>query len=196
MPNWKKVIVSGSDAVLNNITASGGIDTPDITIDDWGSVSASLSTLNSDIAGIDSSVTLQDATNNGNTTSNSIITSATLSGSAVHIESSGQKTVFATERIAVSSTSTIIANITISDHLGAVIDYTVYHDNPNEGMRTGQIMAAFESSGQIIISDTSTADIGDTSAVTFSETNNGTLARITLNTPDTDWNIRTLTRLL
>ena len=25
MPNWKKVIVSGSDAVLNEITASGGI---------------------------------------------------------------------------------------------------------------------------------------------------------------------------
>ena len=25
MPNWKKVILSGSDAVLNNITASGGI---------------------------------------------------------------------------------------------------------------------------------------------------------------------------
>ena len=24
MPNWKKVIVSGSDAILNNITASGG----------------------------------------------------------------------------------------------------------------------------------------------------------------------------
>ena len=25
MPNWKKVIVSGSDATLNNITASGNI---------------------------------------------------------------------------------------------------------------------------------------------------------------------------
>lgn len=49
MPNWKKVIVSGSDAALNNITASGGIDTPDITIDDWGSVSSSLSSLNSSI---------------------------------------------------------------------------------------------------------------------------------------------------
>lgn len=196
MPNWKKVIVSGSDAVLNNITASGGIDTPDITIDNWGSVSASLSTLNSNIAGIDSSVTLQDATNNGNTTSNSIITSATLSGSAVHIESSGQKTVFATERIAASSTATIVANITVSDHLGAIIEYTVYHDNPNEGMRTGQIMSVFESNGGIELTDNSTADIGDTSAVNFTATNNGTTARLTLNTPDADWNIRTLTRLL
>ena len=47
MPNWRKVITSGSDAILNEITSSGGIDTPDITIDGWGSVSASLSTLTS-----------------------------------------------------------------------------------------------------------------------------------------------------
>ena len=51
MPSWKKVITSGSDAILNEITASGGIDTSDITIDDWGSVSASLSAIESDIAG-------------------------------------------------------------------------------------------------------------------------------------------------
>jgi len=29
MPNWKKVIVSGSDAILNTITGSGGIQLPD-----------------------------------------------------------------------------------------------------------------------------------------------------------------------
>ena len=71
MPNWKKVIVSGSDAVLNNITASGGIDTPDITIDDWGSVSASLASLEAT-----SNPTLQDVTDNGSTTTNSITASA------------------------------------------------------------------------------------------------------------------------
>jgi hypothetical protein len=196
MPNWKKVITSGSDASLNSLYSSGPITGSDIQINNWGSVSASLSTLENTVNSIDSSVTLQDATDNGNITTNNIITSATLSGSAVHVESSGQKTVLDTERIAVSSTSTIIANITISDHLGAVIDYTVYHDNPNEGMRTGQILAAFESSGQIQIADSSTADIGDTSPVTFSTSNNGTLARIYLDTPDVDWNIRTFTRLL
>ena len=29
MPNWKKVIVSGSDAILNQVTASSGILLPD-----------------------------------------------------------------------------------------------------------------------------------------------------------------------
>ena len=61
MPNWKKVITSGSDAILNQITASGGIDTPDITIDDWGSVSASLASIEAGVT----STTLQEVTDNG-----------------------------------------------------------------------------------------------------------------------------------
>lgn len=47
MPNWKKLITSGSDAELNtlnvtSITASSNITSSDIYINDWGSVSASL----------------------------------------------------------------------------------------------------------------------------------------------------------
>ena len=56
MPNWKKVIVSGSDALLNEITSSRGIKSTDVTIDDWGSVSASLASLDASIYG-DSDVT-------------------------------------------------------------------------------------------------------------------------------------------
>ena len=57
MPNWKKVIVSGSDA---NLT--------DVTIDDWGSISASLASIEAGGA----SQTLQDVTDNGATTNNVI----------------------------------------------------------------------------------------------------------------------------
>lgn len=32
MPNWKKVITSGSDAILNEITSSGGIDTTNLDV--------------------------------------------------------------------------------------------------------------------------------------------------------------------
>jgi hypothetical protein len=56
MPNWKKVITSGSDANLNEITSSGGIQSTDVTIADWGSVSASLASLDASIYG-DSDVT-------------------------------------------------------------------------------------------------------------------------------------------
>tara|TARA_R110001632_G_scaffold44182_3_gene112348 strand:+ start:1729 stop:2922 length:1194 start_codon:yes stop_codon:yes gene_type:complete len=57
MPNWKKVIVSGSDASLI-----------DVTIDDWGSVSASLSSIE---AG-GTSQTLQQVTTNGATTTDDV----------------------------------------------------------------------------------------------------------------------------
>ena len=58
MPNWKKVITSGSNAELT-----------DVNIDDWGSVSASLA----EISGASvSPPTLQQVTNQGNTTTSDV----------------------------------------------------------------------------------------------------------------------------
>ena len=79
MPNWKKVIVSGSDAILNEVTASSGLDTTDVTIDGWGSVSSSLASIEAGGA----SQTLQDVTDNGSTTTNLI------SAPGITINSSG-----------------------------------------------------------------------------------------------------------
>jgi hypothetical protein len=76
MPSWKKVILSGSDATLNSLYVEGPITGSDIQIDDWGSVSASLAAISS----TGSSQTLQQVTDNGNTTTNSI-TAASFTGS-------------------------------------------------------------------------------------------------------------------
>ena len=45
MPNWKKLIVSGSDANLNSLNVTTSITGSDVKIDDWGSVSGSLANL-------------------------------------------------------------------------------------------------------------------------------------------------------
>ncbi|MGY8868075.1 MAG: hypothetical protein ACKVJK_20915, partial [Methylophagaceae bacterium] len=45
MPNWKKLIVSGSDATLNALNVTTSITGSDVKIDDWGSISASLANL-------------------------------------------------------------------------------------------------------------------------------------------------------
>jgi len=45
MPNWKKLIVSGSDANLNSLNVTTSITGSDVKIDDWGSISASLANL-------------------------------------------------------------------------------------------------------------------------------------------------------
>jgi len=87
MPNWKKVITSGSDATLNQITSSGGVQSTDVTIDDWGSVSASLASINSD----SSNLTLQDVTDNGSTTTNTLtINNGTLGATSLHVDGNHQ----------------------------------------------------------------------------------------------------------
>lgn len=68
MPSWKKVILSGSDASLNSLYVNGPITGSDVKINDWGSISASLASIESGVA----TQTLQDVTDNGNTTTNSI----------------------------------------------------------------------------------------------------------------------------
>ena len=45
MPNWKKLIVSGSNATLNALNVTTSITGSDVKIDDWGSISGSLATL-------------------------------------------------------------------------------------------------------------------------------------------------------
>ena len=91
MPNWKKVIVSGSDALLNSLTTTGsitsitgGITGSDVTIDDWGSISASL-------ASIEASGTqnFQQVTDQGNTTTNQIIASSFASNTEYRIDTIG-----------------------------------------------------------------------------------------------------------
>ena len=68
MPNWKKVVVSGSDAILNSLYVTASITGSDIKIDDWGSVSASLAAIEAGAI----STTLQEVTDNGSSTTNSI----------------------------------------------------------------------------------------------------------------------------
>ena len=45
MPNWKKVITSGSNAALNSLNVTTSITGSDVKIDDWGSISGSLANL-------------------------------------------------------------------------------------------------------------------------------------------------------
>jgi len=45
MPNWKKLIVSGSDANLKSLNVTTSITGSDVKIDDWGSISGSLANL-------------------------------------------------------------------------------------------------------------------------------------------------------
>jgi hypothetical protein len=81
--------LSGSYTIDNgNLTVGGDVDADDVTIDDWGSVSASLAAVNSGVGAL----TLQAVTDTGATTTNAI----TASG----LEVTGDLTVVGTASIA------------------------------------------------------------------------------------------------
>jgi len=76
MPSWKKIILSGSEASLNSLNVTGPITGSDVQINGWGSVSASLASIESGAT----TQTLQDVTDNGNVTTNAITASAFVAG--------------------------------------------------------------------------------------------------------------------
>ena len=98
MPNWKKLIVSGSAGSLssltvdnnisaNSISSSGAITGSDTYIDDWGSVSASLASISSSAISIP---TLQQVTEQGSSTDQQInITGALTSSGLIYPTADG-----------------------------------------------------------------------------------------------------------
>ena len=139
MPNWKKVIVSGSDATLQ-----------DVTINDWGSVSASLASIES----TSTSQTLQQVTDNGNTTTNSIIiNNAELD--------SGKITV-------VDGAIGVFGTFSASTYAGAIVDYVVYNSS-RSNQRTGMVTVTSNTT-TVVHSELVTTDIGDTDGMIITTT--------------------------
>lgn len=145
MPNWKKVIVSGSDAALS-----------DVTIDGWGSVSASLASLEAS-----STPTLQDVTDNGNTTTNSITVDSINIGS--YLENISGKTT-----VNNGAVGTLGSSYSATTYAGAVVDYVVY-DATRSNQRTGTVQVSANST-TVVHSENVTTDIGNTDGMIITTT--------------------------
>lgn len=163
MPNWKKVIVSGSDAVLNEITSSGGIQSTDVTIDYWGSVSASLASLDTSVS---STLNLQAVTDNGTTTTNNIQTTG-------NVLDAGNNTGFSKKVVFHNSASNgasshIITSWGTATYESCVIDYVVY-DSARNNKRTGTLRGTWDNNAStaIVLDETTTTDIGTTTGLTL-----------------------------
>lgn len=83
-PSSNVLDIKGLLVVSGNIVSTGVVDSDDVTIDGWGSVSASLASISTS----GSSQTLQQVTDNGNITSNDIIVTGS-SADSLRINSEG-----------------------------------------------------------------------------------------------------------
>lgn len=102
----------------STLTIAGDIDSDDITIDDWGSVSASLAAINSGA----NALTLQDVTDQGATTTNEITTAGVTAGN-VKVGVTTDNTIdTSTGNLTINSTG---GTVTIDDNLVVSGDLTV-----------------------------------------------------------------------
>lgn len=106
--------------IVTNISGADSVTSLDVSIDGWGSVSASLSAIQSGA----NTVTLQDVTDNGNTTTNSI-TAASFTGSLFGTASYATQALTASYSLtATSSSHALNANNALTASYVASASYT------------------------------------------------------------------------
>ena len=145
MPNWKKVITSGSDAVLNDITASGAISASTYYGD------------GSNLTGISSDPFPYTG-------------SAIISGSLEIIGDITTNTLSNISTTLASDTATNVDTFNTASYTGAIYDYILV--NATVGARAGQFMVA-QDNGDITFTDTSTTHLNDTPIPEISAQING-----------------------
>ena len=139
MPNWKKVIVSGSDASLNSLNVTVGV-TGSFTGSLTGTASYAIQALT---ASYTSTASLANGTVN--------VTQAT-------IGISGAPALYTTNKAIVSAGTTTVHSFSSGSYQGAFVDYII-SDGVNA--RAGQIQTIFLG-GQLQYNETTTMDVGNT----------------------------------
>ena len=200
MPNWKKVIVSGSDAILNEITASSVVTSGNITIDSPSDAQLILDraansndseilfktngTTNWSIGtgqvGNDNEFTIKGGSTNYvriNESGQADFLSA-VTASAVHI---GDYTEIESNRLTIADgADATVTRLAHATYCGVFVDYTIYSTADKSKMRTGTYRAVFNDS-EVQDSETMTNDIGDTNGFVLSVSLDGTNFTLTAN---------------
>ena len=200
MPNWKKIIISGSNAELNSLNVATNITASSLLIS--SSVSESLtvygsgSTLFEIIGSVGSVFSIDDSL------SGSLMAISDISGiPQFEVFSDGIVTIGSTPTSLhttsqISSTATAanqsVYTLSTSSYDGAWFDYTIISAS---NMRAGTVMSIWEAgTSNINFTETTTTDIGDTSGVEISAVITGSEAAFRVNTSTPSWKIKTIVR--
>jgi len=187
MPNWKKVIISGSNATLNNldvsndITASGNISASGDLISSRATVNGSGSTVFDVIGSVGTLFSVDDDLTGTLFSANDVSGLPVLQASAsgdVFIGKTPQS-LYTTAVISStigSTTTESICSLSTSSYDGAFFEYTA-REVGNTNSRAGSIMAVWNNAN-ISFTDTATRDIGDTSLLIIKPIISGSTARL------------------
>ena len=213
MPNWKKVIVSGSDAQLNSLlvdTGSVTVTEGDVIVES-GSLGVGLSSpaFPVHVVGSGSVITkIQGDSGDLVTVEDSLegdlFVVANASGTDLFkVNSSGSlqisnfPSILLDTAINPSTTAAVTESVyttPISSKIGMFVDYTA---NSGSNYRAGTMTAVFDAGSNLTFNEVSTTDIGDTSDLEMSIAFSGS-SDVVLQSNSTlgGWSIRAIVKLI
>ena len=199
MPNWKKLIVSGSDAALNSllvttsVTASSalisGSGTNILTVQGSGSADALF--IVSGSSGELFSVTDTLSGDLFTVTDANTDTIFNISSSYdIQLGNPTALSLYTTATASLGTTPAVIYTLPTASYDGAFFDYTL---RSGSNARVGNIMAIWDSTS-VNFTETTTTDFGDTSGVTLLVAVSGSTMALSGSATTEGWNLRTIVR--
>jgi hypothetical protein len=188
MPNWKKVIVSGSDATVSSLFVTNAVTASVFSGSHTGSLFGTSSWAQNSIT----------ASYVANAASFPYIGTAIISGSLIVTGSIavtgslsiGNSQFNNTSSITAAGTTTI-SSLSTGSYISAFYNYAVVSSTNS---RAGQIMAIWNGS-TIRYTEVVTSDIGSTSTVSFATVLSGNNVNLNVTAP-AGWTVRTITNFL
>jgi hypothetical protein len=175
MPNWKKVILSGSTASLNSLTVSNGITGSLFGTASWA-VSASYAPSsntfpyngNAQITGslsVTGGITGSLFGNASTATSATSATSASLVNGNVNVTTATiGNTLYATAGTTIGAGTTSIYSVSNASYSSIFVDYSINEGTTNARAGTIQVISV---GSEINYTETTTMDIGNTGDITW-----------------------------
>lgn len=199
MPNWKKVIVSGSDAALNSLLVSTSVTASSALISGSGTnILTVVGSGSSDALFIVSGssgelFSVTDTLTGDLFTVTDADTNTIFNISASYDIQLGNPialSLYATTTASIGTTPATIYTLPTTSYEGAWFEYTI---RSGSNARAGQIMAMWDST-TVNFTETTTTDFGDTSGVTLGVLIIGSNMAFTGSATTNSWNLRTIIR--
>ena len=199
MPNWKKVIVSGSDAALNSlyvstsVTASSalisGSGTNILTVQGSGSADALfiVSGSSGELFSVTDTLT-GDLFTVTDANTNTIFNIS--SSYEIQLGNPTALSLYTTTTASLGTTPVVVYSLPTASYDGAFFDYTL---RSGSNARAGNIMAIWDSTS-VNFTETTTTDFGDTSGVTLLVAISGSVMALSGSATTEGWNLRTIVR--
>lgn len=187
MPNWKKVIVSGSDAALNSLLVTTSVTASSVLISGSGTDLFTIQGSSGELFSVTDTLT-GDLFTVTDANTNTIFNIS--SSYEIQLGNPTALSLYTTTTASLGTTPVVVYSLPTASYDGAFFDYTL---RSGSNARAGNIMAIWDSTS-VNFTETTTTDFGDTSGVTLLVAILGSSMALSGSATTEGWNLRTIVR--